>query len=173
MKSQNKKRIFFIYSHLESLNGIKIEIPKKYEAFHLSEKLSTIKVGENNKKFKVNVVSLSFDDSVINMEVEINLNVPKLGIFSGKILFNPDKNNFIYDFSFDILHKEKEDVMIEQNLNLSFNDKFCLFEEILNDKKHKNKVELINSLIDDSLDYLKNDIDYYYIDFYLSLFRNA
>jgi len=169
---QNKKRIFFICSHLENSDGIKIELPKNNNTFQLSEKLSILKFEEGNKRFKVNVFSLSFNDSNIDNEVEINLNSPKVGIFSGKILFNPNKNNFIYDFSFDILHKEKEDINPPENINLSYNDKFCLFKEML-DNKYKNiNNELIDSLIDDSIDLLKNDIEYYYIDFYLSLLCN-
>ena len=116
MKSTDKKRIFFICSHLKSLDEIKIELPENYNECKLSEKLVTIKVGEANKSFKVIVFSLSFYNSNIDGEVVINLNAPKLGVFSGKITFNPNKNNFKYDFSFDILHKEKEDIKIQQNL---------------------------------------------------------
>ena len=57
MKSPNKKRIFFICSHLETLDGIKIQLPKKYETYQLSGKLNTIKAEDGNKRFKVIVFS--------------------------------------------------------------------------------------------------------------------
>ena len=44
---------------------------------------------------------------------------------------------------------------------------------MLNDKYKNRNIELFDCLIDDSLNFLKNDAEYYYIDFYLSLLYNT
>ena len=54
---------------------------------------------------------ISFNESnLYNSESEliINLKTSELESFEGKIKFNKNKENLIYDFSFDILIKEKK-----------------------------------------------------------------
>ena len=69
--------------------------------------------------------------------------------FEGKIKFNKNKENLIYDFSFDILHKGKEDVYPPNTLNLSYYDKFYLFNQVLKNiirrffKFNKNRLWLL------------------------------
>ncbi len=146
-------------------------MPKEHNKFKLCEELCEIKNSEENLKFKVKVFSISFDESnIINSDSELEIYLTyKSEEFKGKIKFNRNKNNFIYNFSFDILQKEKEDLNPPSSLNLSDNDKFCLFHNVLK-TKYQNNESLLDSLLEDSLDLLKIDCDYYYIDFYLSLF---
>ena len=170
-----KLQIFFAVSHLESLGDLKYKLASESNKFKLSEELSETKIIEDNVDFKVQVFSISFDESNITncqYELEINLDVANIETFTGKIKFNKNKNNFIYDFSFDILHKEKEDLRPPPSLNLSYYDKFYLFNKVLKDKYQDNE-QLFNSLLEDSFNLLKMDCDYYYIDFYLSLFTNS
>ena len=172
----NKKRLFFIVSHLESQVDIEYQLPKEYDKYILSEELCVTKSSEDTGIFKVIVFSISFIGTSINnseSEVEIKLVDFKSDIYSGKMKFNSNKNNFIYDFSFDILYQGKFDKKPPDSLNLSYNDKFCLFNEALK-AKYQNNEELFNSLKDDSFDLLKREQEshYYYIDFYLSLFCN-
>ena len=171
MKEPNKKYIFFVSSHQNDLKAISYNLPKEHNKFKLCEELCEIKNSEENLKFKVKVFSISFDESnIINSDSELEIYLTyKSEEFKGKIKFNRNKNNFIYNFSFDILQKEKEDLNPPSSLNLSDNDKFCLFHDVLK-TKYQNNESLLDSLLEDSLDLLKIDCDYYYIDFYLSLF---
>ena len=171
MKEPNKKYIFFVSSHQNDLKAISYNLQKEHNKFKLCEELCEIKNSEENLKFKVKVFSISFDESnIINSDSELEIYLTyKSEEFKGKIKFNRNKNNFIYNFSFDILQKEKEDLNPPSSLNLSDNDKFCLFHDVLK-TKYQNNESLLDSLLEDSLDLLKIDCDYYYIDFYLSLF---
>ena len=171
MNPPNKNFIFFIVSHLEELEEIKYDLPKHETKFKLLEEFSEIKNSEENANFKVRVFSIAFNESNIiksDSELEIELAF-KSEVFKGKIKYNQNKNNFIYDFSFDILHKDKEDLIPPHSLHLSDNEKFCFFRKALK-SKYPNNESLLNSLIEDSLNLLKIDCEYYYIDFYLSLF---
>ena len=171
MNPPNKNFIFFIVSHLEDLEEIKYDLPKHETKFKLLEEFSEIKNSEENANFKVRVFSIAFNESNIiksDSELEIELAF-KSEVFKGKIKYNQNKNNFIYDFSFDILHKDKEDLIPPHSLHLSDNEKFCFFRKALK-SKYPNNESLLNSLIEDSLNLLKIDCEYYYIDFYLSLF---
>lgn len=171
MKAPNKKLIFFVVSHQEEMKEIHYDLSKDNNKFKLCEELCQIKNSEENINFKVRVFSITFNESkIINSysELEISLTF-KSEEFKGKIKFNQNKNNFIYNFSFDILHKEKEDLSPPNTLNISDNDKFCLFHEVIKNKYQNNEL-LLDSLLEDSFNLLKIDCDYYYVDFYLSLF---
>lgn len=118
---------------------------------------------------------ISFNESNLNdseSELIINLKISQLESFEGKIKFNKNKENLIYDFSFDILHKGKEDVYPPNTLNLFYYDKFYLFNQVLKNN-YQNNESLFNSLLEDSLNLIKIDYDYYYIDFYLYLLCNS
>ena len=170
MKEPNKKYIFFVSSHQDDLKSISYNLPKEFNKFKLCEELCEIKNSEENLKFKVKVFSIAFNESnIINSESELEICLTyKSEEFKGKIKFKRNKNNFIYNFSFEILQKGKEDLNPPNSLNFSDNDKFCLFHEVLK-IKYQNNESLLDSLLEDSLNLLKIDCDYYYIDFYLSL----
>ena len=168
MELQKRYRIFFICSHLEEPNDIKYELENNNYSFKLSEKLSTVKILEDKSKCHVKVFSISFNEPKNENEVKINLKTNGSVYSSGIIKFKPNKNNFIYNFSFNLFHHNKKGINSPKILNLSFSDKLFLFEQMLQNKYKKNNNELINSLIDDSFDILKNEKSYD-IDFYLSL----
>ena len=171
MKAPNKKLIFFIVSHQEEMKEIHYDLSKDNNKFKLCEELCEIKNSEENINFKIRVFSIVFNESkIINSDSELEIILTfKSEEFKGKIKFNQNKNNFIYNFSFDILHKEKEDLSPPNTLNISDNDKFCLFHEVIKNN-YQNNESLLDSLLEDSFNLLKIDCDYYYVDFYLSLF---
>ena len=171
MKAPNKKLIFFIVSHQEEMKEIHYDLSKDNNKFKLCEELCEIKNSEENINFKIRVFSIAFNESkIINSDSELEISLTfKSEEFKGKIKFNQNKNNFIYNFSFDILHKEKEDLSPPNTLSISDNDKFCLFHEVIKNK-YQNNESLVDSLLEDSFNLLKIDCDYYYVDFYLSLF---
>lgn len=111
MLSPNKRLIFLVVSHLENLSDVTYELSQDENKFKLIEELCEIKRIEENVTFKVRVLSISFEESEINnseSELEINLNKGQNETFKGTINFSLNKDNFIYDFSFDILYKEKK-----------------------------------------------------------------
>ena len=126
MELQNKNRIFFICSHLEDSNKIKYELANNNYSFKLSEKVSTVKMLENNSKYHIKVFSICLNGSEKVNEVNINLNTNGLRFSSGTIKFKPNKNNFIYNFSFDSFPDDKKGVNSPKTLNLSFDDKFFI-----------------------------------------------
>lgn len=167
-----KKHLFFIVSHEEKMKDLKYELAKESNKYKLSEELCQPKMLEENINFKIRVFSIVFDETNLKdseSEIEIALNVSDLETFTGKIKFNRKKDNFIYDFSFDILHEGKADINPPISINLSYYDKLYLFSEVLKNKFQNNE-SLFRSLLEDSFNLLKNDCDKYYIDFYLSLF---
>ena len=175
MLEPNKKHIFFVVSHLNDKKDLIYELPKNYNKFGLAEEYSELKEVDEHILFKVRVFSISFNESNLNdseSELIINLKISQLESFEGKIKFNKNKENLIYDFSFDILHKGKEDVYPPNTLNLSYYDKFYLFNQVLKNN-YQNNESLFNSLLEDSLNLIKIDYDYYYIDFYLYLLCNS
>jgi len=175
MLEHNKKYIFFVVSHLNDKTDLIYELPKNYNKFGLAEEYSELKEVDEHILFKVRVFSISFNESNLNdseSELIINLKISQLESFEGKIKFNKNKENLIYDFSFDILHKGKEDVYPPNTLNLSYYDKFYLFNQVLKNN-YQNNESLFNSLLEDSLNLIKIDYDYYYIDFYLYLLCNS
>ena len=129
MKAPNKKLIFFVVSHQEEMKEIHYDLSKDNNKFKLCEELCEIKNSEENINFKVRVFSITFNESkIINSDSELEISLTfKSEEFKGKIKFNQNKNNFIYNFSFDILHKEKEDLSPPNTLNISDNDKLALF----------------------------------------------
>ena len=175
MLAPNKKYIFLVVSHLNDKTDLIYELPKNYNKFGLAEEYSELKEVDEHILFKVRVFSISFNESNLNdseSELIINLKISQLESFEGKIKFNKNKENLIYDFSFDILHKGKEDVYPPNTLNLSYYDKFYLFNQVLKNNSQNNE-SLFNSLLEDSLNLLKINCDYYYIDFYLYLLCNS
>ena len=175
MLAPNKKHIFLVVSHLNDKTDLIYELPKNYNKFGLAEEYSELKEVDEHILFKVRVFSISFNESNLNdseSELIINLKISQLESFEGKIKFNKNKENLIYDFSFDILHKGKEDVYPPNTLNLSYYDKFYLFNQVLKNN-YQNNESLFNSLLEDSLNLIKIDYDYYYIDFYLYLLCNS
>ena len=147
MLEHNKKYIFFVVSHLNDKTDLIYELPKNYNKFGLAEEYSELKEVDEHILFKVRVFSISFNESNLNdseSELIINLKISQLESFEGKIKFNKNKEIFIYDFYFDILHKGKEDVYPPNTLNLSYYDKFYLFNQVL-----KNNYQAIkNSLVE-------------------------
>ena len=171
MQSSEKPMIFFITSHLADLTETKYELPENNGDYELFEELSEIKIEDKNK-YKIMVFSISLGDSNNGEELEINMNVAKKGIFSGKIKFNQNKVNFIYNFSFGFLTKDNKE-MKAPTMKLSLGEQFNLYMEMLNNKDKFNDNSLIDTLIDDSINILKNYNNNkisFDIDFYLSLF---
>lgn len=170
-KANNKYQVFFIVSHLEVLDSIiKYDISTNSKGLsNFSERLSIKKNNKENVEFIVKVFSFSLNEKNKNKtKAEIVLNGFGSAEFIGIINYAPKKNNFIYDFSFDICHQDDKDIEPPNKLYLTKNDQLNIFIDLL-----KNDESLLDSLLEDSFNYLKKDKDYYYIDFYLSLLVNS
>ena len=134
-----------------------------------SEKFSIIYNKNNEEEYIIKIFSYTYNPSNINEpKTEIILSGYGIFSFSGFCTFNPKRNNFIYDFSFEIYKGELKDISPPKMLNLSKSEQFNFFVQFLESTfKYDN---LISSLIDCSFDYLK---DCYYLDFYLSILNNS
>ena len=177
MDSKNTFKVFFIVSHLDVMDTItKYQIQKKNKKMKITD-LSERKIikmkNKEDTEFIVKIFSFSFNESKSNeKEEEIILN--QKGIeFTGKIKFDPKKNNFIYDFSFDISHKDENDIPPPEHLNLTKCEQLNIFNNLFKDSQIHQDENLFNSLLNDSFYFLKDDKDYYYVDFYLSLLVNS
>ena len=169
-------QVFFIVSHLDYLMGkLQYEISKKNKNItDLLERFCIKIKNKENVEFIVKVFSFSFEESNEKELVEnIVLNGYGSDKFIGTIKFIPKKSNFIYDFSFDICHKDDNDIPPPENLKLSKCDQFNIFNKLLKIDVFKKDDFLFESLIKDSFYFLKDNIDYQYVDFYLSLLANC
>ena len=175
--SQNKEfQVFFIVSHHSALEDIiKYEISKENkEISDLSEIYFTKINNKDDIEFKVRVLSFTFNESYENdMGEEIKLIGYGDNKFLGKINFMPKKNNFIYDFSFDICHKDDTDISPPESLKLTKYQQYNIFDVLLKQDQFKKDEFLQESLLNDSFFFLKDFQDYYHVDFYLSLLVNC
>ena len=167
--------VFFIVSHPEQFN-ISYESSKKNK--NISDLKSRLSIKRANKEyisFIIEVYSFSFYESKNKgmIEEEIILNGYGSAKFIGKIKFNCKKSNFIYDFSFDIFHKDEEDIPPPKSFDLTKSQQLNIYIEMLKNNQLQNNELLFDSLIDDSLKFLKEENEYYFIDFYLSLLSNC
>ena len=178
MKNNQKKefQIFFIASHLSIYEDIKYELSKDTDiTSNLLERFCTKINNEENNEFKVKIISYSFNESKkTEMKHEIKLIGYGSEQFLGTINFKPNRNTFIYDFSFDIFQKYDEDISPPESLRLTKYEQFKIFSELIKqDQLLKKDESLLESLLIDSFFFLKDDKHYYYIDFYLSLLVNC
>jgi len=178
MNNNQKKefQIFFIASHLSIYENIKYELSKDTDiTSNLLERFCTKINNEENNEFKVTIISYSFNESKkTEMKHEIKLIGYGSEQFLGTINFKPNRNTFIYDFSFDICQKYDEDISPPESLRLTKYEQFNIFRELIKqDQLLKKDESLLESLLIDSFFFLKDDKQYYYIDFYLSLLVNC
>ena len=163
--------VFFIVSHPESFN-ISYESSKKNKnTSDLKSRLSIKRFNKEDIAFIIEVYSFSFYESKNKgmIEEEIILNGYGSAKFIGKIKFNCKKNNFIYDFSFDIYHKDEEDIPPPKSFDLTKSQQLNIYIEMIKYSQIQNNELLFDSLIIDSFKFLKKENEYYFIDFYLSL----
>ena len=138
----------------------------------LSEELSIDYDKNGEESYKIKIFSYKYNPSKIKEpKTEIILSGYGSASFSGIITFKPDKDNFIYDFSFDIFKEKLQDISPPKSLTLSTNEQFNIFNQLLREKNIQ-KEDLLSSLLDNSFYYLK-DLESYYFDFYLSLLYNS
>ena len=169
-------QVFFIVSHHDVLDDtLEYEISKDNEKiYNFSERLSIKMTDKNKNDFRVKVFSFSFkEEKKKKAQAEIILNGYGSAKFVGKINYVPKKNNFIFDFSFDICHIDENDVKPPDSFKLSKNDTLIIYFELLKDKQLQKEELLFESLLEDSFNYLKEDNNHYYIDYYLSLLVNC
>jgi hypothetical protein len=173
---EKEYQVFFIVSHHDVLdNTIKYEISKDCkELYNFSERLSIKKVDKDGADFQVKVFSFFFKEGKKKKEqAEIILTGYGTAEFVGKIKYIPKKNNFIYDFSFDICHIDENDIKPPNSIKLTRNDQLKIYFELLKDKQFQKDELLFECLLEDSFNYLKEDNNHYYIDYYLSLLVNC
>ena len=169
-----KFKVFFISSHLEVFSDIKYIISEKNQEKSDLEIFSTKIVNKEDVTFDVKVFTFSFKKSKNkNKTKKIKLIGYGSDEFIGIINFSPKKNIFIYDFSFNICHKENKDIPPPQTLKLTKYQQFNLFNELIHKEQFKKDESLFDDLLNDSFFYLKDNQDYYYINYYLLLLCNC
>ena len=163
--------VFFIVSHLESLKISYESSKKNKDTSDLKSRLSIKRTNKEDISFIIEVYSFSFYESKNKgiIEEEIILNGYGSAKFIGKIKFNCKKNNFIYDFSFDIYHKDENDIPPPKSFDLTKSQQLNIYIEMIKNCQIQNNELLLDSLINDSFQFLKEENEYYFIDFYLSL----
>ena len=167
-------KVFFIVSNESQLNdSIKYYYEKKKVVINFKSILTIPYINNaleefttNIYYFEINEKDLNENDKVPKSEkyiVRIKLRYKK--IFEGKILFEKNKNNFIYDFKFD---KHKNLFGIETDppnfIKYSKLAQFNFFKKALIEKNVNKDDELYKDLLKDSIglmNYQKYDFDFY------------
>ena len=130
--------VFFIVSHEEILNNlIKYELSNNNrELSNFSERLSMKKTNKEDIEYRIKLFSFSFNGNKKNkIKADIILNGYGTAKFVGKINITQKKNNFIYDFSFDICHQEENDIKPPNSCEFTKNEQFEIFNKLLKDNK--------------------------------------
>ena len=173
METMNENYTFFILDNLNNPDELKLELYQDNE-FKLSKKLIKVIMEQNDigkKEVYIVELKISYDKSISkdSISIIIKLDFSNKSTFTGKINLNPNNNNFIYDLIFDPIQKEGEDKKALFSNFLTDNQKFNIYNKMLEDNYKKN-AKLLYSLLDNSFEYLKQGE--FNFSFYLSLFTN-
>ena len=185
MRAELNKKVFFIISNPISLDD-KLEYSLKPIKNNFMTNLTKItsKLQKYRKEdFRITLFSFDFINNNLEntdynkkikrykaiMQLKDNTNINNKKIFEGIILFNENKNNFIYDFKFEDFFGFIGTYSPPPIIELPLLSQLKIYVEALKELKVKQNESLFTDLILDSENFLRKSK--YNIDLFLEIFK--